>query len=307
MGTTVKTRSEFDSALYAFDPMLYERLFGLPEQIKRSAWEIRLRAERPVCLTGEKTLYLTADGRAQAELPDRPLTVSRQQLYDLVVSLTERSVYMRADELREGYLSMKQGHRAGVCGRLDGGTLRDLSSVNIRIARSVKGSGAALYGITGGLLIAGSPASGKTTVLRDLVRHLSDGGTRVSIIDTRGEIAACVEGIPTLDVGVNTDVITGTEKAHGTEMALRTLFPQIIAFDEIGRTEELSGVTESFFSGVSVITTAHASSMAELLNRPVTRGLLNSGAVETVALLSGKPGGEIRIMSRDEVLAYDRS
>ena len=148
----------------------------------------------------------------------------------------------------------------------------------------------------GPMLVLAGPGSGKTTVLRDLVRNFSVSGKRVSLVDTRGEIAAASAGRATLDVGINTDVITGGEKAKGVEIALRTLFPEYIAFDEIGSLDELSAVSESFFAGTGIITTAHADSMEEIMSRPVTSRLIKLGVIDTVAILPLDLRGEMKIV-----------
>ena len=295
----VKFSSEiFDSALYPLPDRVAEVLRRLPNCIKNSVYEIRLRSGRPITLTCERIFYISRDGEATTSLPRDPLCVDEEELYEVLTRLCGHSVYTRAEELRNGYVSMKNGHRAGVCGRFQSGYFRDISSVNIRIAREIEGAAAALYGKVGkGILIAGSPGSGKTTVLRDIVRHLSDSGKRISLIDTRGELAAACGGRATLDVGLNTDVISGGEKAKGVEIALRTLFPEYIAFDEIGSTRELELVSESFFSGTGIITTAHASSVEELKKRRVTKRLIEMGAVDHIALLPQKIGGEIEIIA----------
>jgi stage III sporulation protein AA len=234
-------------------------------------------------------------------MPKNPLRVSRQDLDEVVLRITNRSVYTREEELKEGYLSMRWGNRAGVCGRFSGGRLRDVTSVNIRIAREVKGCAAGLLSHTdGGLLIAGPPGSGKTTLLRDLIRLISNRGDRVCVIDSRGELCGrCEEGFG-LDVGPNTDIITGLNKAQGAQIALRTMFPQYIAFDEVGTGRELELIRESFFSGVKILTTAHASSIQELSRRRVTKMLLD-GSISKIALLSGKIGGEITFITPEEV------
>ncbi len=297
--------SIFESALYPLPEKTAAVLKKLPVCVKNSAYEIRLRANKPVTLTCERTYYISKDAEAGITVPTSPLTVSAEQLYEVLTRLTGHSLYTRAEELKNGYVSMKNGHRAGVCGRFQGGYFRDISSVNIRIAREVIGCAERLYDKVGrGILIAGSPGSGKTTILRDLVRHLSDNGKRISLIDTRGEIAAAIGGRPTLDVGVNTDVISGGDKAKGVEIALRTLFPQYIAFDEIGNTAELDLVAESFFSGTGIITTAHASSIEELEARGVTHKLISLGAVENIALLSGKIGDEITVFPVTKEKSY---
>ncbi len=292
----------FDSALYPLPEEIGKVLGRLPICVKNSAYEIRLRAEKPITLTCNSVFYVSKDAEASITLPAEPLIVSSAQLYEVLTRLTGHSVYTRAEELRNGYVSMKHGHRAGVCGRFQSGHFREISSVNIRIAREINGAAEQLYDKVGrGILIAGRPGSGKTTVLRDLVRHLSNSGKRISLIDTRGEIAAANGGNPSLDVGINTDVISGGDKAKGVEIALRTLFPEFIAFDEIGTSQELDTVSESFFSGTGIITTAHASNLEELMSRNVTRRLCELGAIQYIAFLPERIGEKIDVISAERL------
>lgn len=294
--------TRFDTALYVLPENLKAKLNTLPLHIKENAQEIRLRAERPICITATENLYITKEAQIQKTPPENPLTVSASELYETLMLLTNRSIYTRINELKEGYISMKGGHRAGICGQFTEGFFKNISSINIRIAKEIVGAAAPLYNKTeGGLLIAGSAGSGKTTVLRDLVRHLSNGGKRISLIDTRGEIAACQKGVPTLNVGVNTDVVSIKDKAEGAQIALRTMFPQIICFDEIGSEAELRAVSECFNAGTQIITTAHASSLYEIQNRTVTKKLLQTGAIKNIAILSLKNQLETEVFNIEEV------
>ncbi len=301
MQESKKTTDRFSTVLYALPERISAVLESLPVFIKSSACEIRLRLGGAVCITGERNFYISEDSVASSNLPRNPLIVTKNDLNEVLLRITNRSVYTREEELRAGYLSMRSGNRAGVCGRFSGGKLQEATSVNIRIAREIKGCAQRLVDAADrGLLIAGPPGSGKTTLLRDLVRLLSNGGDRVCVIDTRGEICGRTGEGYFLDVGPNTDIISGLEKAAGAEIALRTMFPQYIAFDEVGTGRELSLIRESFFSGVKILTTAHASSVADIASREVTKMLLD-GSIGSIAMLSKRAGGEISFITPDEV------
>ena len=292
--------SAFDSVLYAMPESISSVLDRLPLFVKTSAYEIRLRQDRPLMLNCGCNMYVSLDAVASTNNPENPLIISKNDLFQTVVRITNRSVYTREAELKQGYLSMTGGHRAGVCGSFFSGVLNEITSINIRIAREVPGCADALVDVAKrGLLIAGPPGSGKTTILRDLVRQLSNNGSRVSVIDTRGEICGKMSGGSGLDVGANTDVITGIDKAQGVENALRSMFPQYIAFDEIGTGRELDLVRESFFSGVKILTTAHVLDAKDLPRRAVTEMLLESG-IETIALLPGEIGRECKLIGAKE-------
>ena len=197
------------------------------------------------------------------------------------------------DELSQGFVRIANGCRAGVCGNFSkDGVISEVSGINIRIAGEFIGCARSVFEECsgGGILIAGPPGSGKTTILRDLIRFFSNSGKRVSVIDPRGEISALYSGRPSFDLGTNTDTYITQDKSFGITAALRTMFPNIIAFDEIGTSSELSGVSEGFNAGVDIITTAHIGSADEIKKRKTVRELLLSGAINNLFLLSGKIG-----------------
>lgn len=285
----VKTE-RFSCVLYALPERISSVLTKLPEFLKNETFEIRLRRDRPVCLTASKIFYVSESAVASTLMPKNPLKITKAELKEVILRITDRSIYARMKELKNGYLSMRKGCRAGVCGSFSGGSF-DVTSVNLRIAREIKGCADPLLPLCEkGLLIAGPPGSGKTTLLRDLVRQLSNTGKRVCLVDTRGEIFG-----GELDVGVNTDVIVGYSKAEGAEIALRTMFPQYIAFDEVGNGRELELIKESFFAGVAILTTAHAESPSDLNRRGVIKGLLG-GPIEKVVLLDRLPGSGFSVL-----------
>ena len=154
------------------------------------ACDIRLLADRPCAVT-------TMEGEIRTRA-----CVSGQEIYDAAQALSRRTLRMSPASTGAGFLTLRGGHRMGLCGRVtcerDGLVLREIGSLCLRIAHEVKGCGADTARMLrgGGALIAGPPGSGKTTLLRDIVRILSDEGTAVGLCDERGEIAACVEGVP---------------------------------------------------------------------------------------------------------------
>ena len=241
-------------------------LLDKADELSSKITEIRLRVNRPVCVhcTAE-TLYITPSGRLTQFISDSLLKADRQMLESIVHTICEYSVYSRQNEIAEGFVTLRGGHRAGICGTavMRGGSIaniRDISSINLRFAREVRGCADVLLrqipDITGGVLVCGAPNSGKTTYLRDLARQLSYR-YRVSLIDERGELAACVGGEPQNDVGL-CDVFCGYPKASAIIRAVRSMSPEIIICDEIGSAAEFDALAECRRCGVSVIATAHA-------------------------------------------------
>lgn len=299
----------FDTALQAVSPTIRNVLAFLPQGIKNKTEEIRLRNGLPVALTvSGKPLFVTRSGNLCEYITKDLLTATKSDLQDSFMLLCKRSVYAHTAELKEGYIVMDNGHRAGICGTItEDGHLRDVSSINIRIAHEVLGCADNIIKEfdMGGFLIAGPPGSGKTTLLRDLIRQLSSGVTgkylKLSVIDSRGELSGSSFGNCANNLGENTDVLIIKDKALGLEIAVRTLFPDIVAFDEIGSFSELNKVSESFNAGVSVLTTAHAGSVQDLLSRSITKSLINSGAISKVALLPQSIGDPIQIFTVKEL------
>ena len=228
-------------------------------------------------------------------------------LDEVVRKICEYSVYSRQNEIVNGFITLRGGHRAGICGTAvlrDGemSNVRCISSVNLRFAREIRGSADQLLhsvkDISGGVLICGEPSSGKTTLLRDLARQLS-ADRNVALIDERGELAACIGGMPQNDVGL-CDVYDGYPKAEAMRHAVRTMSPDVLICDEIGTDEEAS-LRNCLRGGVAVIATAHIRHREELRRHPAFR----TGAFSTVVFLSGRQnvGEIISVQSVGDVLA----
>lgn len=269
-----------------------EILQGIDPVMIREIEEIRLRAGRAlsVCFGGK--IYFVDSLSQLSYRPDNAVIIDSAMLMKTVKNICGSSVYSHTDEIMNGFISMEGGCRAGIVGVFRQGKFGDVSSVNIRIARECHGVAANLiksyHG--GSVLICGPAGCGKTTFLRSLVRGVSNGECgkpyKVSVIDTRFELAAAIGGVPACDIGVNTDVISGRDKAVAIEAALRSMSPEIIAFDEIGTIEELEGVKNSLNCGAFIFTTAHISSPARLLRRGVTKALIEEGYIDKVVFLS---------------------
>lgn len=267
--------------------------------------EIRLRVNRPVFLDcGTQSYFLIQSGSLTPFYSDSLLCASKSEIEETVQSICGYSVYSHQNELTNGFLTLRGGHRAGVCGTAvcHGGQLeniRDISTVCLRVSREYPGCADLLLRryTSGGMLICGEPCSGKTTLLRDLARQLSCR-LRVSLMDERGELAAVLNGEPQNDVGM-CDVYNGYRKATAMRQALRSMAPQVIICDEIGSPEDASAVAECQRSGVDVIATVHAGSAEELYHRRDLRRILLTGAFETLVFLSDRAhAGQIRTFAK---------
>ena len=299
----------FDTALYAVGENVSQYLIKLSDTVKANCEEIRLRKGLPIALTvAGETAFVKKSGQVCFNLCADLPKVSGEDIAESFKLLCGGSAFAHENELKDGYVVMKNGCRAGVCGRIcESGFMSDVSSVNIRIAREIFGAANEVikHYKGSGLLIAGPAGCGKTTVLRDFIRQISSGAygkpTRVCVIDSRLELSGGTVTSGGNDLGADTDLLITPDKAHGIEIALRTMFPEMVAFDEIGTAEELRGVEQSFHSGIKVVTTAHIGSKAELMERSVTAELINSGMISQVALLPRIRGGKIEVFDAKEL------
>lgn len=267
--------------------------------------EIRIRANRPLLAVCGNREYRSKR------------IIKKEELREILAYLSNYSLYAYEEELSRGFLSLPGGHRVGIAGRtvLQEGrvkTVTEVSSLNLRFAHEVRGCADRLLpylraeGRLMSTLIASAPGHGKTTLLRDLIRQISDGydgypGLTVGVVDERSEIAGTFRGLPGNDVGMRTDVLDGCPKAEGMMMLIRTMAPKAVAVDEIGSRGDTEALLSAMNCGCVLFSTVHGSSMEELLGKPVLREMIDLGLFERYVFLDGsrKPGRIRQILGRD--------
>jgi stage III sporulation protein AA len=286
-------------------PPLLHMVEALPPGLADRVCELRLRAGRPL-------EWVLRHGEPGGEgVGETGWIPEARDVALLARSFLEHSAYAHQEELRQGYLTLPGGHRVGLCGRavLSDGRLTgltDIASLCVRVARAAPGVADWLLPLLlpageapCGALLFSAPGMGKTTLLRDAVRQLSDlHGRRVGVVDERSEIAGCVRGVPRLDVGRRTDVLDACPKAAGMMLLLRGMAPQWLAVDEIGRAEDADALLEAARCGVPVLATAHAGDFGELLGRPTLRRLAEARAFRRYVEL-GPLATEAGVWDRD--------
>jgi len=271
--------------------------------------EIRLRKNRPFSLIfSDQEVFVNDWGQYTLE-PEEGVYLQEEEFLHIFQLITASSYYALEEELRQGYITIKGGHRIGFTGQvvMENGKIRNIknvSSINIRIAREIKGVAEKIVpflidknGEPVNTLILSPPRSGKTTILRDLARIFANGSTKlgvpgipVGIVDERSEIAACFRGEPQLDVGLRADVLDGCPKAQGMVILLRSLAPKLIVTDEIGREEDIGALVEASNAGVAVFSSAHARDFEDLKKRPRFSPFLKLGIFERYVVLSRREG-----------------
>lgn len=291
---------------------LNERLSGILNRLtdseKNSIREIRCRTDSPVvAVTGEGIRFFSSAGRMQQLYCSTVIKTDKKEMEDIFKRICAYSVHSFKDAINSGYITVKGGHRAGVAGTAvtENGRIsavKDISAINLRIAREIKGAANKIFENVcreeiESFIIAGPPSSGKTTVLRDFARQLSgeERGlfTKVAVCDERGEIGASVMGVRQHDLGINCDLLTSYPKAQAVEIALRSFSPDIIICDEIVSMEEVKAIDAGLNSGVNFAVSVHARSAEELKTKKTVRELISSGEFRKIILLSGKEAGKI--------------
>jgi stage III sporulation protein AA len=250
------------------------------------------------CRTGQQ-LELCFDDKT--EWVEAPIMDAVDARY-LLNQLSDFSLYALENELREGYITIAGGHRIGLSGQVntERGTvkaLKHISSFNIRIAKAKPGAARtimpAIYDTAGNCrhtLLIGPPKSGKTTILRDIVRSLSTGwrhypALKTAVVDERSEIGGSINGVPQHDLGKRTDIMDACPKAEGLMMLIRSMSPDVIIADEIGSERDVQALLEALNAGVKIVCSVHGDSLEAIRSRPSLRPLFEQGFFERIVIL----------------------
>jgi stage III sporulation protein AA len=267
----------------------------IPPNQKEELEEIRIRINRPI----EMTMKGAPKFLSYIIQPD--------DAFHLMNKISHFSIYTLEEELKQGFITVSGGHRIGLAGKviLEGGkvkAIRDISSFNIRIAREKVGIAESIipYIYQGGwmhTMVIGPPQTGKTTLLRDIARIASSGSIvrgiqaqKVGIVDERSEIAGCVNGIPQLTFGDRIDVLDACPKAEGMMMMIRSMSPDILVVDEIGRKEDAEAIQEAVHAGIKLMMTTHGTSIDEIKKRPSLRNIIEQKIFQRFVVLSRSSG-----------------
>ncbi len=269
--------------------------------------EIRMRVQAPLCIRyNNEDFYISKLGQFMKS-QEEAYIVTQMDLRETLELASNHSLYAYEDEIRQGFLTIQGGHRIGIAGKtiMENGTIRTMkyiSFLNIRIAHEVKGCADFLmpYIVMGNeevmqSLIISPPRCGKTTILRDIIRQLSNEyQLNVGVVDERSEIGACYMGIPQNDIGMRTDLLDCCPKVEGMMMLIRTMSPQVVAVDEIGSVKDLEAIEYVVNSGAKLIATVHGSSMEDMKNKPVLKQMIEQKIFQRYIVLEANQVGKIK-------------
>jgi len=250
----------------------------------KSLEEIRIRVNRPIIL------------KFNNGLKKLEYIITTEDILRILEYITENSMYSYQKQICEGYITLRGGHRVGISGNVvvENDKVININyiySLNFRISKEIIGVANEISkyiyenGNVNNTLIISSPGAGKTTILRDLIRILSEYKT-TGVVDERGEIAAMYKNIPQNNLGLQVDILNNIPKSIGMKMLIRSMAPEVICADEIGTKEDIEAIKYAVTSGVKGIFTAHGDSIESITHNPILRELINSNLIENIIILN---------------------
>ncbi|MCI8292755.1 MAG: stage III sporulation protein AA [Hespellia sp.] len=261
--------------------------------------EIRMRIGQPLIITSGGHEIIPSLYNENEHI------VTKEEIRETLEYISHYSLYAYEHEMRQGFITIEGGHRVGVSGKaiIEGNSIKNMhfiSSINIRVSHEVIGcSDQVLPYITANkmlchTLIVSPPRCGKTTLIRDLIRQISNGndyikGCTVGVVDERSELGGCYMGVAQNQLGMRTDILDCCPKAEGMIMLIRSMSPQVIAVDEIGTPQDVHAIEYAMHCGCKMLASVHGDSMEEIQNRPVVNHLMKQRRFERYVLLSNQP------------------
>lgn len=281
-------------------PKKYLEAYRLAEH-KQTIEEIRLRVNGPIMFYGKSGEIYTGEN----------IFVKKEDIEEAMEYIFGYSMYAYENQIKEGFVTIRGGHRVGVAGKIvmDGDNIKNItniSSINIRISHEVYGAGEKLAPYIfekkiSNVLIISPPMAGKTTLLRDLIRIGSDTyKLKISVIDERGELGAVYMGEPCNNIGIRSDVFDNAPKDRGIMMSIRAMSPQIIAVDEIGQAADVKALLEAFNCGVKVFATIHGTGLEDISKKDRFSQVIKERYFDRFIILSKNTDGTREIQLCDE-------